>query len=126
MSAQGDIQFQDGEETRRLYYGINSLCSLEGEFGLAIEEIAQKLTGFVVVNGTRKKAAVRMTDVRSIFRAGLIEYWPGGSEPSHNEAGQIITRLGMAETSSLIERAFKASLGADTDGGGDEGKAAKT
>lgn len=101
-TAQGEVRFEAGGATHLLVFGINALCALEDEFDCSIEEIGTKLSG----TAERK---VRLSDLRQIFRAGLIEHWPEG-EPTVKEAGAIFTELGMARGTELLEEAFIAAF----------------
>lgn len=99
---QGEVRFEAGGATHLLKYGINALCALEDEFDCSIQEIGSKLSG-------SEGRPVRIKDLRSIFRAGLIEGWPDG-EPSHIEAGQLFDQLGMRDAERVIGEAFVAAF----------------
>lgn len=117
--AQGNVRFQDGEATRRLVFGINALCALEDEFGCSVAEIGSRLTPVLVdadgnpvidkASGLVKHKPPKVTDIRAIFRAGLIEDWKDG-EPTHADAGRIITDLGLKEATQILGEAFAAAF----------------
>lgn len=120
---QGIVRFEAGEATHTLVFGINALCALEDEFDCSVQEIGSKLSG-----GGKP---VRMKDLRAIFRAGLIEGWPSGGmineEPTHDDAGRIMTLLGPKRATELVGEAFVAAFPDAVEGkpGVSSGKATK-
>ena len=107
---QGNVKFADGEATRSLVFDINALCALEEEFGCAIADIGAMLSPVKVAeDGTVTQTTVKISNVRQIFRTGLIADWPDG-EPSIREAGEIMGRMGLAEAARLVGEAFQAAF----------------
>lgn len=117
--AQGNVRFETGEATHRLVFGMNALCALEDEFDCSIAEIGSLLTPVMLdaagdpvrdAKGVIQHKPPKMSHVRSIFRAGMIEYWDGPGEPTVSDAGRMITELGIGKATTLIGEAFAGAF----------------
>jgi hypothetical protein len=95
--------------------GFGALCSLEEEFDLPFLQIVQRvfpdLTTSDLINPEKLMgdvANVRLTDLRSVFLAGL-----EGDQPSTStkDVEAIIDEIGLDEAGSLLRRAMTNDLG---------------
>ena len=107
---QGIVTFADGEATRSLVFDINALCALEDEFGVSIAEIGGLLSPVVKKDdGSVVQSSVKISNVRQIFRTGLVAGWADG-EPTIQDAGDIMGRIGLADAARLVGEAFQAAF----------------
>jgi len=92
----GEVGFMVDDERYVLVFSINALCALEDALDMSVSDI-----------GARMTAGMRMSFLRTVFWAGLIDRRPDLTE---REAGDILTAVGAAEAGSLIAQAFTAAF----------------
>lgn len=90
----GEVAFEAQGKRYVLSYSVNALCALEDEIGESVIALSAKMQA-------GEGASIRM--IRTIFRAGLTDHQ---GEVTENEAGDIMSELGVAHASGLVERAF--------------------
>ncbi len=93
----GEVTVRDGDDEYTLVFTIGALIALEERFDRSVQEVGEML-------GER----LRMVDLRTVFTAALREYHPDIGEEA---AGQIMSRVGVAEAGALVTRAFSAAFG---------------
>jgi hypothetical protein len=107
MAANGEAAFDALDRRWVMVFSINAICALEDEFDKPITDIGELLSD---------KSKVRMSHLRSVFRAGLIEHQP---DVTLGQAGAIMTDLGTEKAGEMIERTFAAAF-PDAKGAGDK------
>ena len=100
------VSFTVNGEARELRFDINALCTLEDRFGCGVDELQTRL-------GDRPRVA----DLRAVFWAGL-----QGGPLTEEEAGDIMSALGMAEAFRLIGEAFALAFDVPAEGAPPAGK----
>jgi hypothetical protein len=93
------IEFEAAGVRHCVRYDFNTLCQLEDDFGLSIAEIGGRLQP---ADGTPP----RMGDIRLAFRAGL------GADVTLEEAGSLISEIGLARAGELVGEGLALSFGA--------------
>lgn len=90
----GQVPFETGGKAYILSYSTNALCALEAEVDMGITQVA----GLIATPET-----MRLGMVRAVFWAGLLDHHAGMTV---DDAGALMTELGMADAIALIGRAF--------------------
>lgn len=85
------------DESYTLVYSVNAIIALEQETGLPITRIGEFLGG----------EAFSFGNARTFFWAGLIEHQP---DMSQDDAGSIMSQLGIETALVMATDALKASL----------------
>lgn len=100
----GEIGFEAGGRSHTLKFDINTLCRLEDEMDLSVDEIIGQI-----------QASPRLGFMRKIFWIGLLE-----SEPELTEAGagDLMTELTALGAALLITKGFEATFPAPEDAKG--------
>lgn len=100
-TARGIISLPHNGENLQLRIATNEWCELEDEFGKPTGEIA---TDFETMVAAGK---LKMGLLRSFFRAAL-----SGTRPdiTHEEAGAIMTDVGLVKAAEIIGRVILASM----------------
>lgn len=109
----GEVAFEALGKRYVLSYSVNALCQLEEEIGESVIALSAKMQA-------GEGASIRM--IRSIFRAGLLD---NQGEITEKEAGDIMTEIGVAEASGLVEKAFALAFPDAPRGGSGRPLAAK-
>lgn len=94
----GEVSFKSGEETYTLRYDANTLCEVEDAFDMGVNKIATLL---------QDQEKLRLSHIRLVFHLGLKENHPN---LSLEDAGRLISEVGMGEAAELFARAFSASF----------------
>lgn len=92
----GEVGFTVADQHYVLLFSINALCALEDALDMSVSDIGAKMT-----------AGMRMSFLRTVFWAGLIDRRPALTEL---QAGDILSELGAAEAGALIAQAFTAAF----------------
>lgn len=92
----GEVGFTVGDERYVLVFSMNALCVLEDALDMSLNEIGAKMT-----------AGARMSFLRTVFWAGLIENRPDMTEL---KAGDIMGEIGVGKVGDLIGRAFTSAF----------------
>lgn len=89
----GEVPFIADGTSYIMVYSINALCALEDKLDMAIDELGARMSG-----------NIRMSMLRTVFWAGLIEH----HNLDEDEAGRLIAVLdgGVGSAGELIARAF--------------------
>lgn len=95
MSLKGEVGFTAGDMAYTLAFTINALCVLEDRLGVGVAEI-----------GAQMGQSMRISTLRTVFWAGLIAH----HDLTEEQAGDIITLVGTAETAQLIAKAFSSAF----------------
>lgn len=95
MALNGNVTFTAGGEDYTLAFTINALVILEDQLGVPATQLGDVLGG-----------APKIGDIRTVFWAGLQAY----HGVSHDQAGEIMSEIGIAETGALITKAFTAAF----------------
>jgi hypothetical protein len=88
----GEVTVTIGDRDLIVVYSTDALIELETRFGKGVQEIGQMLID-----------SLRVSDMRTIFRAGLIEYQP---EITEQEAGRLMSQMGLLQVGELVTEAF--------------------
>lgn len=96
----GDVEFKAGKKTYTLCYSIDAICVLEESTGKTLLQLGEEM---------RDIKSVKMSLVRSIVYAGLIEHHPS---ITLKEAGELIIAAGgsikvMEKFSEAMAAAFQ-------------------
>lgn len=91
----GEVAFTAGDDTYTLVYSINALVTLEDKLQIATSQIGELL-------GER----MSMTSLRTLFWAGLIDR----HDCSEQEAGNLISEVGIAKSAELIGEALSKAF----------------
>lgn len=95
----GEVSFKAGEESHVLSYSANALAELEDMLGgISVNEIGALMAD---------PAKIRMTTMRTIFHAGLLDRQP---DLDAKGAKAIFAKLGPTECVGLIVKAFAAAF----------------
>lgn len=103
----GEVEFNAGDDKYILSFSANALAELEDKLGIGVVEIGDVMTD-------PKK--IRMTTMRTIFWAGLLDHYPDTDEA---KAKSIFSKLQLVEAISLITSAFEAAFPKEVTAGGD-------
>lgn len=90
----GEVAFESGGDRYKLSYSTNALCELEDALNMSVNEIGKLMS-------TPEK--FRMSMVRTIFWAGLIDNHP---DFDIKTVGQLLRHVNPSEAIDLISRAF--------------------
>lgn len=91
------VDFEAGGKRRELRFDVNAMCRLEAAFGgLSIDRVAERLQP--------QDGPPRLTDIRAAFAAALV----GGA--TLDEAGDIMSEIGMDVAARLIGEAMQAAM----------------
>ena len=94
----GEVGFTaDGKEWV-LRYSANAICTLEDEFDMDMGALVKMLDG---------KNGVRMSTLRTVFWAGLLDRHPDATK---EQAGELISDVGFGEAGPLVGRALAAAF----------------
>lgn len=93
----GEVEFESGERSYTLRFSANAICEMEDALGRGVAEIGALLGN---------PETLHMKHVRAVFWAGLQEK----HKMTLDEAGEIITSIGLARVIELIGRAFEAAF----------------
>lgn len=109
----GEVSAVIDGKTLTFRLATNEWCELEDEHGKTTGAIIDDLSAMMM------SGKLDMRFIRSLFKAAL-----SGQKPdiSDKEAGDLMNRLGLVETGSLIGRVVRASLPDDDDAGEEDGK----
>lgn len=94
----GEVGFECGGKSYVLRYSTNSLCDLEGLLNKDIISISELMS---------KTATLRMSTVRAVFWAGMLDQNP---DITIREAGELMTELGYARSLELVGQALGAAF----------------
>lgn len=94
----GEVSFAAGGETYTLRYSANALAELEDALDKSVGEIVELM---------QSQKGLRIKTVRTIFRAGLLDRHP---DITDQQAGDIISDVGLGEAANLLGRAFTAAF----------------
>jgi hypothetical protein len=100
-SISGKITFEAGGESYVFQLGANAICEIEDRYDCAFSNIGSILSN--------KDKPARIQDIRSIFQCGLMENWPDG-QPTIEQAGLIMTQIGLPAATQLIFDGLKAAF----------------
>ncbi|WP_322990885.1 hypothetical protein [Hoeflea sp.] len=108
----GEVSAKIAGTDYTLRIATNEWCELEDEFGKPTTEIVTDF--FEMVSA----GSLRMKMLRSFFRAAMI-----GTKPdiTHEEAGAIMSAMGLVEAGGLLGRVIVASM-PDADDAEDDAK----
>lgn len=95
----GIVSFEAEARTWRLNFGVNALCRLE----VAVEDEAevQRLVG------GGDGVSPKLHTVRAAFWAGLQDHH---AELTHEDAGNLMDRVGLVRAGSLVAQALIAAM----------------
>lgn len=95
----GIVSFEAEARTWRLNFGVNALCRLE----VAVEddEEVQRLIGGA------DAAPPKLHTVRAAFWAGLQDHH---ADLTHEDAGNLMDRIGLVRAGSLVAQALIAAM----------------
>lgn len=111
---QGKFAVPAGDKTYHLHFTMNALCALEDDLDCSLTEIGQKIYG---------EQNMRIGLIRKLYRAGLVEHWPGETEPTLMDAGRVIDQVGdIQKAGEYLWEAFAAAF-PDQSAQASEGKA---
>lgn len=102
MTTKGEVRFSAGEDNYILVFSINALVSLERELGIGVAEV-----------GSQLGQALRISTLRTIFWAGLLQHHNLNEE----QAGDVIQQIGAVKAGQLIAEAFAAAFPEAAKGG---------
>ncbi|MGG7518841.1 GTA-gp10 family protein [Allorhizobium undicola] len=116
-SVRGIVTREINGERYEFRLAANEWCELEAEFGQTTGEILQQFSA----EGEAGK--FNMSRLRSLFRAALLR---GQPSVTIQEAGDLISEIGIPAAGALIVDVVKASMPQQEDGGAGKPKAAGT
>ncbi|KQZ00903.1 hypothetical protein ASD45_08550 [Pseudolabrys sp. Root1462] len=90
----GEVTFKAGEDSHTLSFSANALAELEDMLGVGVNEIGSLMAD---------PANIRMTTMRTIFHAGLLDENP---DVDLKQAKAIFSKVMPTEAVGLIVRAF--------------------
>lgn len=93
----GSVALQAGEKAYTLSFSINAICELEDALDKPVAQIAE---------GLRDERNVRMSTVRSVIWAALLDHHAVSLE----EAGAIASEAGIAACMEAVGRAFSLAF----------------
>jgi hypothetical protein len=99
--ARGIISLPYQGKNLQLRIATNEWCELEDEFGKGTDEIAGDFQAMVT------SGKLKMGLLRSFFRAALSGDMP---DITHEQAGAIMTDIGLVEAGSVIGKVIVASM----------------
>ncbi|MEO1067397.1 MAG: GTA-gp10 family protein [Pseudomonadota bacterium] len=105
----GEIVIDASDAAFTLRFSANALCDLEAEVGASAVALANELSD---------EDNISITTLRAMFWAGLRDSHP---DISVDDAGRIMTELGITEASAKIGEAFVAAFPASDDDGSSSG-----
>lgn len=91
----GRVTFEVAGQEYALRFTTNRLCDLEEDAGESITQLGERL---------EEPGAITFTDLRRIFRAGLV------GEFSHAQAGDLLDAIGLQEGLMLAMKALGAAF----------------
>lgn len=97
----GQVSETIGGNTYVFRIATNEWCELEDEHGKTTDELITEF--FELVSAGKLK----MSYLRSFFRAALLGTHP---EITHQEAGEIMSDIGLVEAGGLLGRIISASI----------------
>lgn len=100
----GEVSFKSGEETYTLRYSANTLCEIEDAFDMGVNRIATLL---------QDQEKLRLSHIRLVFHLGLKDRHP---DMSLEDAGELISEIGIGRAAELFAEAFSASFPAQEGG----------
>jgi hypothetical protein len=110
-----ELGFEAGSKSYRLKFGFGALCALEDEHDLPFMLIVAKafpdLTLDDATDPEKMLAAsvrVRLSDLRSLFHAGLRTHHP---ELTLTQVDDLIDEIGSEEASSLLKQVMFQNTG---------------
>jgi hypothetical protein len=89
----GEVAFRASGASWTLSFSANALVTLEAELDLGVQEIGVRLGS----------PSVRIAELRTAFWAGLLDHHP---ETTIEEAGLLMTALGVPEAGAKMGMAF--------------------
>lgn len=104
----GEVSFASGSDRYTLVFTIDALIQLEETFDGSVQKIASLLG-----------ADVRMSDLRTIFAAGLMEHH---GDMDARAVGRLMSEIGLGPATALVAKAFKATFEIDKGAGPGGGK----
>lgn len=150
---QGTHTFELDGKLYKLHFGINALCEIEEAFGCKVQDMHDRLSPpvldaagkptLVKVDATGKpvlgesgapipdpkgqplRGQPAMKDLRELVRCGLVEHWPGETDPTARDAGRIVDAVGLTEMARHVGEAFQAAFPSAAKAAGGEGSGGK-
>lgn len=104
----GEVSFKAGDEEYVLRFSANAIVNMEDKFDMPIKQVGE-------IMGDADK--LRMSTVRTIFCAGLVDHY-AETRPEIDEARAmlIFARLSPVEATALVVKTFNAAWGVEEGG----------
>lgn len=108
--ANGEVRFEALGQSYRMVFSINGICALEDAAERSFMEVLAEM------DSGAKSGKLRMSDIRLLFWAGLVEHHEGLTLV---DAGRIVQNIGgLTAAQEMLEKAVAAAFPDDDAKGG--------